>query len=161
MFCVSQYCLCFVLYHCPSYRCTDTEPLRKRRIRPGCQSLFVMFWMAEFTLKKCLCFTGFRLAPQKPRRVPISASWLEIHALSCPVMSCPPDSRLSYATKQYWPEGHPLTNLQWVAVKRNRLCESGFSFLTTSATETVKWNSQVTVNRDSGARREAERGRAK
>ncbi len=38
-------------------------------------------------------------------------------------------------------------------------CKSGFSLLTTIATETVKWNSQVTVSRDSGARREAERER--
>lgn len=38
-------------------------------------------------------------------------------------------------------------------------CESGFSLLTTIAEETVKWNSQVTVSRDSGARREAERER--
>lgn len=37
-------------------------------------------------------------------------------------------------------------------------CESGFSLLTTIAAETVKWNSQVTVSRDSGARREAAKG---
>lgn len=38
-------------------------------------------------------------------------------------------------------------------------CEPAFSLLTTIATETVKWNSQVTVSRDGGARREAGRER--
>lgn len=40
-------------------------------------------------------------------------------------------------------------------------CKSGFSLLTTIAKETMKWNSQVTVSRDSGARREAEGEREK
>lgn len=38
-------------------------------------------------------------------------------------------------------------------------CESGFPLLTTIATKTLKWNSQVTVSRDSGARRGATRER--
>lgn len=39
-----------------------------------------------------------------------------------------------------------------------RGCEPAFPPLTTIATETVKWNSQVTVSRDSGARRGRGRG---
>lgn len=43
---------------------------------------------------------------------------------SCLVLSClssPLDSHFSCASKQYWPQGQPLTNIQWIAIKRNRL----------------------------------------
>lgn len=61
------------------------------------------------------------------------------------------DARCSRASKQYWPSGQPLTynELQSTGIG----CEPGFSLLTTIATETVKWNSQVTVSWNSGARR--------
>ena len=41
--------------------------------------------------------------------------------MSCPVVSSPLDSHFSRSSKQYWPQGHPLTNIQWIVVKRNRL----------------------------------------
>lgn len=38
----------------------------------------------------------------------------------CRVWSSSPDPGRSRASKQYWPSGHPLTNIQWIAVRRNR-----------------------------------------
>ena len=81
--------------------------------------------------------------------------WVRFKFMPCLVRLCP----LRGASTQYWPQGHPLTNIQWIAVKMNRLWV-WVSLLTTIATETVKWNSQVTVSQDSGARkRESEIGR--
>ena len=48
-------------------------------------------------------------------------SW-ELGLNSCLFLSCCVfSSHFSHSSKQYWPQGHPLTNIQWIAVKRNRL----------------------------------------
>lgn len=99
-----------------------------------CQNLLLLSqceWPSS--LSRCVvCWssTGFRFAPGNPRRFVwvISVSWVEIHASSCPVVSCPLDSHFSCASKQYWPEGQPLTHAQWIAVWRNRLWALVFPF---------------------------------